>query len=100
MIEIKESDIGLIISGTIEEMEKWKEENGPIFFSDKDSIDLKINRIRSKLEEAGIKHIDLVYDYVEGGPQVRIYKRAMAMGFDLNENPMFIAHKLGWHKFE
>lgn len=100
MIEIKESELGLIISGTVEEIAEWKEKNGPIFISDKDSVDLKICKIRSKLEEAGIKHIDLVYDYVEGGPKVRIYKRAMAMEFNLDENPIFIAHKLGWHKFE
>lgn len=63
-----------------------------------EGIEREIKRIKDCLKDAGIKHIDIVYDPENG--KLRYYKRALALEGDLEDSIIKIAHVLGWHKFD
>lgn len=100
MVEIRDTTLGPMVSGTREELEAYvsKDQLGRDIPVMVESIEDKLKRIKDMLASAGIDHVDLVYD--ESSQKVRYYKQAMALEFKIDENVMHVAHKLGWHKFD
>lgn len=102
MIETKDTTLGSMVSGNKDELSAYmagynsgRRHSPPVMV---ETVAQKLVHIKETLLEAGIDHIDVVYDV--DSDKVRYYKRAMALEFKIDDNLVQVAHKLGWHKFE